>query len=109
MISLLPDASGSCSGGVFRKYFVDRVILCAFCGLLCFMLVATIYVRCYVRPRSLLMISDPIVEEIRSFRAAHAAKYGNDLDRIFVAIKENEKLHIGKLVNREANRIPQKG
>jgi cytochrome c556 len=36
------------------------------------------------------MIDDPIVEEIRRFRAAHAAKYGNDLDRIFAAIKQRE-------------------
>jgi len=52
------------------------------------------------------MKDDPIVEEIRTFRAAHAAKYGNDLDRIFIAIKESEKQHTYKLVNREANREP---
>jgi len=39
------------------------------------------------------MINDPIVEEIRIFRAAHAAKYGNDLDHIFLAIKKSEKQH----------------
>jgi hypothetical protein len=53
------------------------------------------------------MINDPIVEEIRAFRSAHAAKYGNDLDRIFIAIKErekqHEKQHAYKLVNREAS------
>ena len=32
------------------------------------------------------MKDDPIVEEIRSYRASHAAKYGNDLDRIFDAL-----------------------
>ena len=47
------------------------------------------------------MKSDPIVEEIRAYRTAHAAKYGNNLDRIFVAIKEREKQHAHKLVNRE--------
>lgn len=53
------------------------------------------------------MINDPIVEEIRNFRAAHAAKYGNDLDRIFIAIKESEKQHTYKLINREAKRVRQ--
>jgi len=48
------------------------------------------------------MINDPIVEEIRNIRALHAAKYGNDLDRIFAAIKEAEKQHSNRLVNREA-------
>ncbi len=47
------------------------------------------------------MKNDPIVERIRSFRAAHAAKHGNDLDRIFKAIKQSEKKHANRLVNRE--------
>ncbi|MCX7096542.1 MAG: hypothetical protein NTV43_01410 [Methylococcales bacterium] len=47
------------------------------------------------------MKDDPIVEEIRRVRSAHAAKYGNDLDRIFAAIKEEEKKYTAKLVNRE--------
>ncbi len=47
------------------------------------------------------MINDPIVEEIRAFRAAHAKKYDNDLDRIVRALKESEKKHAHKLVNRE--------
>uniref|UniRef100_UPI00405797EC hypothetical protein n=1 Tax=Candidatus Electronema sp. TaxID=2698783 RepID=UPI00405797EC len=50
------------------------------------------------------MRDDPIVEEIRKFRAAHAAKHGNDIDRIFAAIKEGEKQHADRLVNREASR-----
>jgi len=54
------------------------------------------------------MKNDPIVEEIRTFRAAHSAKYDNDLDRIFLAIKESEKQHMYKLVNREAKHLPQK-
>ncbi len=47
------------------------------------------------------MKDDPIVEEICKVRSAHAARYGNDLDRIFAAIKESEKKSIAKLVNRE--------
>jgi hypothetical protein len=47
------------------------------------------------------MKDDPIVEEIRRVRSAHAARYGNDLDRIFAAIKEEEKKCAAKLVNRE--------
>ncbi len=47
------------------------------------------------------MRDDPIVEEIRRVRSAHAARYGNDLDRIFAAIKESEKKSTAKLVNRE--------
>ncbi len=47
------------------------------------------------------MQDDPIVEEIRRVRSAHAAKYGNDLDRIFAAIKEEEKKCAARLVNRE--------
>ena len=47
------------------------------------------------------MKDDPIVEEIRRVRSDHAARYGNDLDRIFAAIKEEEKKCAAKLVNRE--------
>ncbi|MEO5342246.1 MAG: hypothetical protein H7842_02715 [Gammaproteobacteria bacterium SHHR-1] len=54
------------------------------------------------------MKNDPVVEEIRNYRSAHAAKYGNDLDRIFLAIKENEKKHSHRLVNREVKPIVQK-
>jgi hypothetical protein len=54
------------------------------------------------------MQDDPIVEEIRKVRAAHAAKYGNDIDRIFMAIKECEKQHADRLVNREATFRQQK-
>ncbi len=53
------------------------------------------------------MINDPIVEEIRIFRAAHAAKYGNDLDRIFLAIKKvKNNMHM-KLVNHEVKCVLQ--
>lgn len=54
------------------------------------------------------MKDDPIVEEIRNIRAAHAAKYGNDIEQIFAAIKEGEKKHINKLVNRERKPVSQK-
>ena len=47
------------------------------------------------------MKDDPVVEEIRRVRSAHAARYGNDLDRIFAAIKEEEKKYAARLVNRE--------
>ncbi|MFZ4526377.1 MAG: hypothetical protein ACOYOE_12805 [Chlorobium sp.] len=47
------------------------------------------------------MKDDPIVEEIRRVRSAHAARYGNDIDRIFAAIKEAEIKCAAKLVNRE--------
>ncbi|WP_446010056.1 hypothetical protein [Candidatus Electrothrix sp.] len=53
------------------------------------------------------MKNDPIVEEIRNIRAVHAAKYGNDIDRIFAAIKEDEKKHMKKLVNRERKTVLQ--
>ena len=35
--------------------------------------------------------SDPIVDEVRRIRDAHAAKYNYDLDAIFRDIKEREK------------------
>jgi hypothetical protein len=47
------------------------------------------------------MKDDPIVEEIRKVRSEHAARYDNDLDRIFAAIKEKEKRYTAKLINRE--------
>lgn len=37
------------------------------------------------------MIDDPIVEEIRRYRKEHAAKYGNDLNRIVEALREKER------------------
>ena len=38
------------------------------------------------------MIDDPIVEEIRRFRKEHAARYGNNLQRIVEALREKERL-----------------
>jgi hypothetical protein len=37
------------------------------------------------------MIEDPIVEEIRNYRKEHAARYGNDLDRIVEALRKCER------------------
>ena len=42
------------------------------------------------------MINDPIVEEVRRYRKEHAARYGNDLNRIVDALREKE---------RESNRV----
>lgn len=37
------------------------------------------------------MIKDPIIEEIRQHRRAHAAEYGNDLGRIVQALRKRER------------------
>lgn len=37
------------------------------------------------------MIEDPIVEEIRRHRKAHAAEHGNDLGRIVQALRKYER------------------
>jgi len=37
------------------------------------------------------MIDDPIVDEIQRYRKEHAAKYGNDLDRIVDALRMEER------------------
>lgn len=36
------------------------------------------------------MREDPIVAEMRQFRAEHAKKYGHDLDRICEALREQQ-------------------
>ena len=41
------------------------------------------------------MIDDPVVEEIRRFRKEHAARYGNNLQRIVEALREKERLNPG--------------
>jgi hypothetical protein len=51
------------------------------------------------------MIPDPIVEEIREIRKAHAAKYGNDLDRIAEALREFERTSGREYVNFEPRRV----
>ena len=45
------------------------------------------------------MIQDQIVQEIRKYRKEHAEKYGNDLNKIFNALKKQEKKSKRKLVN----------
>nr|VFK42345.1 MAG: hypothetical protein BECKTC1821D_GA0114238_10128 [Candidatus Kentron sp. TC]VFK59159.1 MAG: hypothetical protein BECKTC1821F_GA0114240_10308 [Candidatus Kentron sp. TC] len=37
------------------------------------------------------MKDDPIVEEIRRYRAEHAARYNDDLNKICDALREREK------------------
>ncbi len=45
------------------------------------------------------MNTDPIVEEIRRYRKKHADKYNNDLNKIFDALKKDEKKSKRKFVN----------
>ena len=44
-------------------------------------------------------MNDPIVDEIRRVRDAHAARFGYDLDAIFRDIKEQEKSSGRKFVS----------
>lgn len=48
------------------------------------------------------MIDDPVVEEIRQYRQAHAAQYDNDLHKICEALREEEKTSGLKVVYRES-------
>lgn len=43
------------------------------------------------------MPDDPIVAEVRRIREEHAAKYGYDLEKIFVSLKDREKRSKRKL------------
>ena len=52
------------------------------------------------------MVEDPIVEEVRKHRAAHAAKYNNDLEAICKALKLREKQSKRKVVNRAPRALP---
>ncbi len=54
------------------------------------------------------MFPDPIVEEVRRIRQEHAAKYGNDLDRIVEALREKERLSTRPVLNPGPRRIPIK-
>jgi hypothetical protein len=47
------------------------------------------------------MKEDPIVAEIRRYRAEHAEKYGHDLDRICEALREAEEKSNRKVVHRK--------
>ncbi|MBI3272416.1 MAG: hypothetical protein HYZ53_25720 [Planctomycetes bacterium] len=44
-------------------------------------------------------MNDPIVDEVRRVRDAHAARFGYDLDAIFRDIKEQEKKSGRKFVS----------
>lgn len=56
------------------------------------------------------MKDDPVVEEIRRYRAEHAAKYGHDLDRICEALRERQERSPRKLVKRGPRmRLPETG
>jgi len=47
-----------------------------------------------------MMIEDPIVAEIRRYREQHAAKYGNDLNRICEALRDRQAKSKRKVVQR---------
>ena len=54
------------------------------------------------------MIDDPIVEEIRCFRKEHAARYGNNLQRIVEALREKERLSDRVRLNPGPKRLAEK-
>ena len=47
------------------------------------------------------MKEDPIIAEIRRYRAEHAEKYGHDLSRICEALREAEAKSSRKIVHRK--------
>ena len=51
---------------------------------------------------------DPIIAEIRRYRAEHAEKYGHNLGRICEALREAEAKSGRKVVNRKPRLLPQK-
>ena len=53
------------------------------------------------------MIDDPVVEEIRAYRQAHAARFNYDLAAIFAAVIEREKSSSRQVINRPSRRIPE--
>jgi hypothetical protein len=53
------------------------------------------------------MNEDPIVAEIRRYRAEHAEKYGHDLNRICEALREAEAKSSGKVVQRKPRLLPK--
>ena len=56
----------------------------------------------YVHLKSLeepQMIEDPIVEEVRNYRLEHAAKYGNNLERIILDFRKKEHESKRKVLN----------
>ena len=53
------------------------------------------------------MWKDPIVQEIRKARQEHAAKFDNDLDRIFADLKAREREHPERVVSLSPRRPTQ--
>lgn len=51
-------------------------------------------------------MTDPIVDEVRRIRDAHAARFNYDLDSIFLDIKEREKKSGLKFVGGVARQSP---
>ena len=54
------------------------------------------------------MAEDPIVEEVRRHRQAHAAKHGNDLTKICDALREREARSERPVVNRSPRVVMRK-
>nr|VFK17751.1 MAG: hypothetical protein BECKLPF1236B_GA0070989_11248 [Candidatus Kentron sp. LPFa]VFK63352.1 MAG: hypothetical protein BECKUNK1418G_GA0071005_103218 [Candidatus Kentron sp. UNK]VFK70818.1 MAG: hypothetical protein BECKUNK1418H_GA0071006_103918 [Candidatus Kentron sp. UNK] len=54
------------------------------------------------------MREDPIVAEIRRFRAEHAAKYGHDLDRICEVLREKQAKSKRRVVTRNPRLLVEK-
>jgi len=54
------------------------------------------------------MIDDPIVEEVRAHRQAHAARFNYDLGDIVADLIEREKSSSRPVVNRPPRRIPER-
>ncbi len=54
------------------------------------------------------MPEDPIVAEIRKFRAEHAEKYGHDLDRICEALRQRQAKSKRKVVTRSPRLLLEK-
>jgi hypothetical protein len=53
------------------------------------------------------MNEDPIVAEIRKYRAEHAEKFGHDLGRICEALREAEAKSTRKVVHRKPRLLPK--
>jgi len=53
------------------------------------------------RIRSLTVIEDPIVAEIRRYRKIHADKYGNDLHKICDALRDRQAVSGREVITRQ--------
>jgi hypothetical protein len=54
------------------------------------------------------MIDDPIVEEVRKHRQAHAARFNYDLSAIFADLIKREKNSSRPVVNRPPRRVTER-